>query len=59
MYAVVDSRAAQGPFFDNANLGRVRGIRPRTLERIDPYPRRRGRWAIADDCPLLRRRLAV
>ena len=34
---IVDSRAAQGPFLDNTDLGRVRGIGPITLERIDVY----------------------
>ncbi len=34
---IVDSRAAQGPFADHDQLRRVRGIGPRTLERIRPY----------------------
>jgi competence protein ComEA len=34
---IVDSRAANGPFRDNDDLRRVRGIGPRTMERIKPY----------------------
>jgi competence protein ComEA len=34
---IVDWRAANGPFKDNNELRRVRGIGPRTLERINPY----------------------
>jgi competence protein ComEA len=34
---IVDSRTANGPFRDNDDLRRVRGIGPRTMERIKPY----------------------
>jgi competence protein ComEA len=34
---IVDSRSVNGPFKDNDDLRRVRGIGPRTLERIKPY----------------------
>jgi competence protein ComEA len=34
---IVDSRAVAGPFRDNNDLRRVRGIGPRTFERIKPY----------------------
>jgi competence protein ComEA len=34
---IVDSRAMNGSFKDNDDLRRVRGIGPRTLERIRPY----------------------
>jgi competence protein ComEA len=36
---IVESRAAEGPFADVDQLQRVRGIGPRTLERIRPYLR--------------------
>jgi competence protein ComEA len=36
---IVDSRAETGPFADVEALRRVRGIGPRTLERIRPYLR--------------------
>jgi competence protein ComEA len=34
---IVDSRAEVGPYKDNDDLRRVRGIGPKTLERIKPY----------------------
>jgi competence protein ComEA len=34
---IVDSRTGVGPFRDNDDLRRVRGIGPKTLERIKPY----------------------
>jgi competence protein ComEA len=34
---IVQSREIEGPFLDHSDLGRVRGIGPRTLERIEPY----------------------
>ncbi len=34
---IVADRAARGPFGGLAGLGRVRGIGPRTLERLRPY----------------------
>jgi competence protein ComEA len=34
---IVESRQSQGPFMDLNELQRVRGIGPRTLERIRPY----------------------
>ena len=34
---IVESREAEGPFQDHADLLRVRGIGPRTLSRIEPY----------------------
>jgi competence protein ComEA len=34
---IVDSRTEVGPFRDNDDLQRVRGIGPRTLERIKPF----------------------
>jgi competence protein ComEA len=34
---IVESRAAAGPFGDHDDLLRVRGIGPRTLERLKPY----------------------
>jgi competence protein ComEA len=34
---IVESRAAQGTFRDHEDLRRVRGIGPRTLERMKPY----------------------
>lgn len=34
---IVDSREVEGPFLDHADLLRVRGIGPRTLEGIRPY----------------------
>ena len=34
---IVDSRATVGPFGDHHDLLRVRGIGPRTLERLKPY----------------------
>jgi competence protein ComEA len=36
---IVESRAARGPFADLDELRRVRGIGPKTLERIRPYLR--------------------
>ena len=36
---IVESRATSGPFRDHEDLRRVRGIGPRTLERIEPYLR--------------------
>ena len=36
---IVESRRAQGPFVDNDDLRRVRGIGPKTLENIRPYLR--------------------
>lgn len=34
---IVDSRVAQGAFRDHNDLRRVRGIGPRTLEKLKPY----------------------
>jgi competence protein ComEA len=34
---IVESRSVVGPFKDNDDLQRVRGIGPRTMERIKPY----------------------
>lgn len=34
---IVASREAEGPFVDHDDLSRVRGIGPRTLERLKPY----------------------
>ena len=36
---IVEDRAANGPFRDHHDLRRVRGIGPKTLERITPYLR--------------------
>ncbi|MBI3839462.1 MAG: helix-hairpin-helix domain-containing protein [Planctomycetia bacterium] len=36
---IVESRAAEGAFVDLDELQRVRGIGPKTLERIRPYLR--------------------
>ena len=36
---IVASRRSDGPFADNDDLRRVRGIGPKTLERIRPYLR--------------------
>jgi len=36
---IVESRAEQGPFADHEQLLRVRGIGPRTLDRLRPYLR--------------------
>jgi len=36
---IVDSRATEGPYVDVDELQRVRGIGPKTLERIKPYLR--------------------
>ena len=36
---IVESRRTEGPFFDHADLMRVRGIGPKTLDRISPYLR--------------------
>ena len=36
---IVESRATAGPFKDHDDLRRVRGIGPKTLERIKPYLR--------------------
>ncbi len=38
-HRIVESRAARGPFADLDELRRVRGIGPKTLERIKPYLR--------------------
>lgn len=34
---IVDSRQAEGPFLDHEELRRVRGIGPKTLEKIRPF----------------------
>jgi competence protein ComEA len=34
---IVESRTVQGPFRDHDELRRVRGIGPRTLEKLKPY----------------------
>ncbi|UUO08874.1 helix-hairpin-helix domain-containing protein [Blastopirellula sp. J2-11] len=34
---IVESRETMGPFLDHHDLQRVRGIGPRTLERLRPY----------------------
>ncbi len=36
---IVDSRKTDGPFLDNDDLTRVRGIGPKTLEGVRPYLR--------------------
>ena len=36
---IVDSRTTEGPFADLDELRRVRGIGPKTLDRIKPYLR--------------------
>ncbi len=36
---IVASRQAAGPFLDHESLQRVRGIGPRTLDRVKPYLR--------------------
>lgn len=36
-HRIIDSRRAEGAFRSSADLLRVRGIGPRTLERIKPY----------------------
>jgi competence protein ComEA len=36
---IVESRNRDGPFLDHEDLMRVRGIGPRTLERVRPYLR--------------------
>ncbi|MGA2066566.1 MAG: helix-hairpin-helix domain-containing protein [Thermoguttaceae bacterium] len=36
---IVESRHTRGPFVDNEDLRRVRGIGPKTLENIRPYLR--------------------
>lgn len=36
---IVESREQEGPFADHQELRRVRGIGPRTLERITPFLR--------------------
>lgn len=36
---IVESRRADGPFLDHEDLRRVRGIGPKTLDRIRPYLR--------------------
>ncbi|MFH1919685.1 MAG: helix-hairpin-helix domain-containing protein [Planctomycetota bacterium] len=36
---IVDSRSQQGPFLDHEDLKRVRGIGPKTLEKVTPYLR--------------------
>ncbi len=40
---IVQSRQVAGPFADNDDLRRVRGIGPKTLEQIRPYLRRHAR----------------
>jgi competence protein ComEA len=49
---IVESRRAAGEFRDHADLRRVRGIGPRTLEKLEPYllpmP---GREEVAGDAP--------
>ena len=34
---IVDSRNQEGPFLDHGDLERVRGIGPKTVEKIRPY----------------------
>lgn len=54
---IVDSRRQEGPFLDHEDLQRVRGIGPKTLDRVRPYlrpmPERRAVVAsrVADDDP--------
>ena len=36
---IVDSRRQEGPFVDHEDLKRVRGIGPKTLDRVRPYLR--------------------
>ncbi|HWB11120.1 MAG TPA: helix-hairpin-helix domain-containing protein [Pirellulales bacterium] len=36
---IVDSREERGPFLDHSELRRVRGIGPKTLDKIKPYLR--------------------
>ena len=36
---IVESRNRDGPFLDHEDLQRVRGIGPRTLDRVRPYLR--------------------
>ncbi|MBI2826885.1 MAG: helix-hairpin-helix domain-containing protein [Planctomycetia bacterium] len=36
---IVESRQTDGPFADHEELRRIRGIGPRTLERIKPFLR--------------------
>jgi competence protein ComEA len=36
---IVESRQREGPFVDNEELTRVRGIGPKTMERLRPYLR--------------------
>jgi competence protein ComEA len=36
---IIESRRTDGPFLDHDDLMRVRGIGPRTLERVRPYLR--------------------
>lgn len=36
---IVDSRAIDGPFLDHADLRRIRGIGPKTLEKLRPFLR--------------------
>jgi competence protein ComEA len=38
-HRIVESRRTAGPFMDQADLRRVRGIGPKTLEQIRPYLR--------------------
>ena len=38
-HRIVESRQSRGPFADNDDLRRVRGIGPKTLEQIRPYLR--------------------
>jgi competence protein ComEA len=47
-HRIVDSRQTAGPFADNDDLRRVRGIGPKTMEQIRPYLRAMpGRGAMA------------
>jgi len=36
-HRIVESRQTEGPFLDHADLMRIRGIGPKTLDRISPY----------------------
>jgi competence protein ComEA len=38
-HRIVESRQTRGPFVDNDDLRRVRGIGPKTFEKIRPYLR--------------------
>ncbi|MHC4398074.1 MAG: ComEA family DNA-binding protein [Planctomycetota bacterium] len=50
---IVESRDRDGPFLDHADLTRVRGIGPKTLERVRPYllPMPKHEAVAADDAP--------